>query len=193
MWTTEGERAFKTICNTIASSCSLCIPLPQDTFSLVTDASGLGIGGVLQVQRDGKWEAAAFHSRQLRGPEQRYSVTELEALASTIEHFGYYLYGRSFKVFTDHKPLVQLTTSERLNPRLRRLAFKLQHWMLDIEYLPGKDNTLADTLSREERRREKTPLDENNPDVCPARGDVAAQPPHESGPSVGAPALIGST
>ena len=124
IWTEEGERAFKHICTTTANLCSLCIPLP---LSLVTDASGLGIGGVLQVQRDGKWEAAVFHSRQLRGAEQRYSYTELEALAlvSTIEHFGYYLYGRCLKILTDHKPLVYLTTSDRLNPRLRRLAFKL--------------------------------------------------------------------
>ena len=154
-WTEEGKIAFRQICNTISQSCSLCIPLPQDIFSLVTDASGLGIGGVLQVQRDGRWEVAAFFSRQLRGAEQRYSATELEALAlvATIEHFGYYLYGRCFQVFTDHKPLVQLTTFDRLNPRLRRFAFKLQHWMLEIVYLPGRDNTLADALSREERRQ----------------------------------------
>ena len=36
-------------------------------FSIVTDASGLGIGAVLQVKRDGQWEAAAFYSRQTRG------------------------------------------------------------------------------------------------------------------------------
>ena len=125
------------------------VPLPQDQFSIITDASGLGVGGVLQVRRGDKWEAAAFYSRQLQGAEQRYSATELEALAlvSTINHFAYYLYGRAFQAFTDHKPLVQLTTSDRLNPRLRRMAFKLQHWMVQIEYLPGQDNTLADALS----------------------------------------------
>ena len=69
---------------------------PQDTFSIVTDASGLGVGGVLQVWRGDRWEAAAFYSRLLQGAEQRYSATELEALAlvSTISHFAYYLYGR---------------------------------------------------------------------------------------------------
>ena len=37
--------------------------------SIITDASGSGIGGVLQVKREGEWEAAAFFSRQTRGPE----------------------------------------------------------------------------------------------------------------------------
>ena len=108
VWTEEGELAFSSICACISDCCSLCIPLPQDTFSIVTDASGLGVGGVLQVWRDGKWEAAAFFSRQIRGAEQRYSATELEALAlvCTIQHFSYYLYGRQFVAYTDHKPLV---------------------------------------------------------------------------------------
>ena len=61
-WTEEGKIAFKTICATISNACSLCIPLPSDTFSLVTDASGLRVGGVLQVKRQGQWEAAAFFS-----------------------------------------------------------------------------------------------------------------------------------
>jgi len=84
----------------------LCIPLPQDRYSLVTDASGLGIGGVLQVWRENTWEPAAFFSRQLRGAEQQYSTTEMEALAvvESINHFAYYLYGHAFNVYSDHKP-----------------------------------------------------------------------------------------
>jgi len=74
-------------------------------------------------------------------------------MVATIDHFSYYLYGRCFKLFTDHKPLLQIMTSERLNPKLRRFAFKLQHWLLEVEYLPGEDNTFADALSREERSR----------------------------------------
>ena len=181
VWTTEGERAFNTICSTISYSCALCIPLPQNTFSILTDTSGRGIRGLLQVERDGKWEAAAFYSRQLRGAEQRYSATELEALAlvATIEHFSYYLYGRIFQIFTDRKPLVELTTSDRLNPRLRRMSFKLQHWLLYIIYLPGKDNTMANALSSEERPRVKTSETQQIPNICLAPGDVVAQPPQE--------------
>ena len=106
LWTKEGGLAFKNICLCISNSGSLCIPLPNDQFSIITDASGLGVGGVLEVSRDGKW-SAAFYSRQLQGAEQRYSATELEALAlvSTIQHFAYYFPGRSFQAFTDHKPL----------------------------------------------------------------------------------------
>ena len=149
VWSEKGELDFNSICDSISNTCSLCIP---DTFSIVTDASGLGVKRVLQVWREDCREAAPFHLRQLQGAEQRYSATELEALAlvSTITHFAYYLYGRQFKASTDHKPLVQLTTSDRLNPRLRRIAYKLQHWLVMVEYLPGAENTMANALSREE-------------------------------------------
>ena len=126
-WSVEGMEAFNTIISFISNASSLCIPLPRDKFSVVTDASGRGIGGVLQVYREEEWQPTVFFSRQLRGAEQRYSDTELEALAlaATVEHFGYYLYGREFVAYTDHKPLEQLLTSARLNPRLRRISYKL--------------------------------------------------------------------
>ena len=179
-WTDEREIAFHTICHQISNSCTLCIPLQEDTFSLVTDASRVGIGAVLQVKRDEQWEAAAFYSRQMRGAELRYSATELEALAlvESIRHFSYYLYGREFITYTDHKPLCQLLTSDRLNPRLRRISLKLQHWLVTIKYLPGRDNGFADTLSREERTKvtRVTPATQET-DVSLAVGDVRVPTP----------------
>ena len=123
VWTGEGELAFNNICACISNTCKLTIPLPEDVMSIVTEASGLGIGGVLQVRRGDRWEAVAFYSQQIRGAEQRYSATELEALVlvETVMHFGYYLYGKLFTVFTDHQPLCHLLTSNRLNERLNLL------------------------------------------------------------------------
>ena len=100
-----------------------------------------------------EWEAAAFYSKQTRGPEQRYLVTELEALTlvEPVRHFGYYLYGKQFIAYTDHNPQCSLLVSDRLNSHLRRLGMKLQHWLVEIKYVSEEDNGLADTLSREER------------------------------------------
>ena len=49
VWSGDMEDAFVVIRKSICVACILTIPLPEDTFSLVTDASGRGIGGVLQV------------------------------------------------------------------------------------------------------------------------------------------------
>ena len=79
---------------------------------------------------------------------------EALALVEVVRHFGYYLYGKQFVAFTGHKPLGALLVSDRLNGRLRRLGMKLQHLLIDIRYLPGVENGLADALSREERKKE---------------------------------------
>ena len=50
---------------------------------------------------------------------------------------------------TDHRPLCSLLTSDRLNSCLRRMAMKLQPWVVRITYLPGKECLMADGLSRQ--------------------------------------------
>ena len=181
-WTDEGEGAFQAILKFFCSAPLLCVPMHDDHISIVTDASGRGLGGILQVQRQDEWRPVAYYSHQLRGVEQRYSATELEALAlvETINHFSQYLYGRTFEAFTDHKPLESLMTSKRLNPRLARLSLKLQHWLVTIVYLPGELNTLADALSREEAKTTDNNLEEmfQQTENHLEPGDVEGTPPH---------------
>jgi len=123
------------------------------------------------------WELGECSKRA----EQRYSATEMEALAvaATMENFNYYMYGKEFVVYTDHKPLLQFLSSDKLNPRLRRISYKLQHWMLTLEYLPGDAKTFVDALSREERRGERERTAKEDLDVRLVGEDVVAQPPLE--------------
>ena len=65
-------------------------------------------------------------------------------------------------------------TSDKLNPRLRRIAMKLQHWLLTIENLPGRKNGLADALSMEEEQRMASLLTEMNASLT--MGDVGEHP-----------------
>ena len=71
-WTEKGEGAFHSICNFFGDTPNITVPLPCDVLSIVSDASGRGVGGVLQVMRDGEWTPSAYFSRQLRGAEARY-------------------------------------------------------------------------------------------------------------------------
>ena len=66
------------------------------------------------------------------------------------------------------------------------MVFKLQHWLVAIEYLPGKDNTLADALSREECTRRKKSVTHGILDLCLDGRDVTAQPPQDKEEGVGA-------
>ena len=91
-------------------------------FTLVTDASGRGISSVLCVTRSSFDFPVAFHSRQLRERETKYSASELEGLAvvEAIKHFEVHLFGKSFKVVTDHNALTRLFCSTVLNVKLWR-------------------------------------------------------------------------
>ena len=90
--------------------CFLCyhvmlhVPVISDVFVVHTDDSGLGLGGVLNVIRNGNTLPVSFFSRQLRDAEHQYSATELEAqtVLATVSHFYHYLYGTHFTVVTDH-------------------------------------------------------------------------------------------
>ena len=117
----------------------------------------MGVGAVLNVIRQGEEHPVAFYLRQLKGPEQRYSATELEALVvvSATEHFAHFFYGMRFIVLTDHRPLMSLLSSKTLNRRLRGLALKLMEFNVVIEYREGCQNGNTDALSRQTWREDK--------------------------------------
>ncbi len=65
----------------------------------------------------------------------------------TIRHFAYYLYGRTFKVITDHKPMVSLMSHPQRNCRVMNWALKLSEFSFKLSYRHGDDNLVADFLS----------------------------------------------
>ena len=151
VWNGDRLEAFNTLKGILCTVCALTIPSSEDCFSLNTDASGLGIGATLNVNRDGVEKPVAFFSRQLQGAQKLYSATELEGLAvfKSIFFFDHFLYGRKFLVYTDHQALVSLLRSKRLNKRLQGWILRLMEFEFEIIYRPGTANGDADGLSRQ--------------------------------------------
>ena len=149
-WTDQMEVAFGELKSSLCNRVCLCIPVLSDMFVLETDASSRGVGAVLSVDRDGEVLPVAFFSRQLHGAQVRYSAQELEGLAvfEAVTFFAYYLYGRPFKIVTDHKSLTTLMSSPQNNRRLLNWALKLAIYDFVIVYRQGCDNVAADCLSR---------------------------------------------
>ncbi len=82
------------------------------------------------------------------------------AIVYGMQRYHTYLYGKSFIVITDHKPLVTICTKplHAAPPRLQRMLIKTQGYNYSIMYRPGNQMILADTLSR-------LPNPENNKDI----------------------------
>ena len=70
------------------------------------------------------------------------------AIVWSVKYFRTYLYGRKFVVQTDHKPLVWLDGIKEPNMKLQRWKISLNEYDFIIEYLKGKENCVADGLSR---------------------------------------------
>ena len=152
-WTDEAERAFFKLREALMGEPVLQLVKPDFPFILQTDASDEGLGAVLlQARTDNPAEVAPVHyaSRRLRPAERNYSVIEREALAVywAIKKFEVHLYGRHFSLRTDHRPLLYLQTADKLNPRLKRWALYLNLFKFTAQHVEGKDNDLADLLSR---------------------------------------------
>ncbi|GFU02151.1 retrovirus-related Pol polyprotein from transposon gypsy [Trichonephila clavipes] len=118
-------------------------PLP---FNLFTDASGVGIGAVLQQNQ----KPIAFAFRTLNKAERHYTVTERECLAviRALNKFKTYFGPLPVKVITDHAALTKLTNGKNLSSRMIRWALKLPEFNIEWEHRPGVQNGVADLLSR---------------------------------------------
>jgi transposase InsO family protein len=147
-WTDAQQKAFETLKGKITSAPVLAYIDPTKMFQLETDASETILGAVLS--QEGR--PNAFISKKLKGAELNYSTIEKEAMAIiwAIEYFDHYLYGRKFRILTDHKPLqyIMNKTGELRNKKIARWFTKLAEYDKEIAYRPGKQNGNADALSR---------------------------------------------
>ena len=150
MWTEECDVALKKIQDVLSSGPILKLPDLLKTFTVRTDASGAGVGGVLLQEHDGLLHPVAFASRKLLDRETRYSTIERECLGIvwTLTRFQRYLWGKEFHLETDHRPLQYLTSASYKNPRIMRWSLALQEFRYSIKALPGEKNVLADIMSR---------------------------------------------
>ena len=141
---------MKQIQTVLSSEPVLVLPDFSLPFAVMTDASNVGIGGVLLQLVADLWMPICYVSRKLLERETRYSTIEREALGIvyTIEKLAKYLWGKQFVLFVDHKPLTYLSTSKYANSRLMRWALSLQEFQYTVQPIEGVNNTLADLLSR---------------------------------------------
>ena len=107
-WTSELDLAFQKAKRLLADATLLHHPVPGARTVLTTDASDVAIGAVLEQKIDEHWQPLAFFSRQLNKAERNYATIDRELLGihSAVLHFRYFLEGRDFTVYTDHKPIV---------------------------------------------------------------------------------------
>ncbi|GFW24913.1 retrovirus-related Pol polyprotein from transposon 17.6 [Trichonephila clavipes] len=145
-WSTEAQDYFDKIKRALTEAPVLQLLNFTEQFNLFTDASGVGIGAVLNQNH----RPIAFASRTLNKVESNYTVTKRECLAViwVLNEFKTYFGSLPVKVITDHAALTKLTNRKNLSSRMIRWALKLSEFNIEWEHRPGVQNVVADVLSR---------------------------------------------
>lgn len=148
LWLPLHEKTIAKLKHMITTAPVLKIYDQKQPLVIQTDASQDGLGACL-LQNN---QPIAFASRSMTETEKRYAQIEKEMLAIKFacNKFHQYVYGRSVKVLSDHKPLQVIMTKDlnKVSARLQRIRLSLLKYDILVEYLPGKLMYVADYLSR---------------------------------------------
>lgn len=151
-WSESGVLAFERCKKSLVDSVLLHYPDSNKPLALMIDASNTAAGAVLQQFSGTSWQPLGFYSEKFSESQRKYSTfgRELTAMKMAVKYFRYFLEGRNFTIFTDHKPLTTamgINSTSRLPHEERYLRY-ISLFTTDIRHISGMDNTVADALSR---------------------------------------------
>lgn len=150
-WGPEQDDAFSKLKSILTDRPVLAIYDPHADTEIHTDASKIGLGGILlQYQKDRSLKPVAYFSRVTSPEEMHYHSYELETLAvvESLKRFRIYVTGIPIKIVTDCAALRTTLSKKDLIPRIARWWLTIQDFDLEIEYRPGDRMRHVDALSR---------------------------------------------
>jgi len=156
-WKQEQQSAFDTIKALLAQEAFLSYPDHNKPFHIYVDASDLQLGAA--IFQEGK--PIAYYSRKLNAAQKNYTTGEKELLSivETLKEFHTMLYGcPEIHVYTDHR---NNTFARLQTQRVMRWRLFLEDYGIQLHYIKGSTNHLADSLSR-------LPFDERQDPIAPS-------------------------
>jgi hypothetical protein len=153
-WTAERVQSFRTFQNALANCVGLYYPDYEKDFVLRCDASLEGVGMVLyQLHREAPdseliHQVIMFASQKFSDQARRWATIEQEAYAVfwSVKTCEFYLRFKPFVLETDHANLQWMEAS--LVAKIIRWRIYLQGFSFMLRHIPGKQNAVADWLSR---------------------------------------------
>jgi len=153
VWTKECQNSFNKVKMMLKSKPVLSAPDFGKPFQVTIDASDIGAGSFLsQYDDNGVSHPVAYFSKKFNRHQKRFSTVEKETLSLllALNHFEVYLCNpvEPIIVWTDHNPLVFVNKMRGKNQRLLRWSLQLSEYNLKICHVKGRENVVADALSR---------------------------------------------
>lgn len=168
-WGPEQQKAFDQLKASLTASPVLRMPDFSKRFVLHSDGSGSAVGAVLSQEHDGQLLPVCYASRALDKHELNYSTLEIECLAIVFafQKFHQYLEHRDFDLHTDCSALAWLLNHPRQAGRIARWISFINNFKFTIQHVKGKENVVADCLSRLFESTEPTQVPLASPPAVP--------------------------
>jgi hypothetical protein len=170
-WTERCQIAFEKVIEILIRAPVICAPDWNREFCVATDASNVGIAAIC-FQGDyfdpDSLKLVAIANRALHISEKNYSTPQKELLGIVfaLQKFREYLYGRRFKLYTDHRAHCFLLTKRGCTELIARWWLVILQFDMEIIHCPGVKNVIPDALSRV------------FPDFVWERGESGSNSPH---------------
>jgi hypothetical protein len=164
-WVDECQISFDILKQKLSTTHVLRGPNWSLPFHICTNTSDTTLGEVLGQRENQMPYGIYFISKNLSPAEVNYMVTENELLVvvHAINKFRHYITGYQVFVHTDHSTIKFLMNKPVTNPRITIWLLLLQEFNINIIDRPGKDNLVADFLSRMIHLGDNAPVEDNFP------------------------------
>ncbi|GBG71067.1 hypothetical protein CBR_g8366 [Chara braunii] len=148
---TDARESFLALKAALLSTEVLRIYDPLLPTRVTTDASGYGIGAVLE-QHDGvDWHPVEYFSKKVPPVHSIDDARKKELLAfvHVVKRWRHFLLDRrQFRWVTDNNPLVFYKSQDTVNSTIARWMAFIDQFDFFPDHIPGKSNRFADALSR---------------------------------------------
>ena len=150
VWTDNCQEALDALKGKLVIDPILRGPNWALPFHVHTNASNKVIGAALGQVDEKLPYAIYFVSKNLSNAELDYTVTEKELLAivHSLNKFRHYITSYKTFIHNDHAAIRYLMNKPNVNARIIRWLLLLQQFDLTIVDKPGKENVVANFLSR---------------------------------------------
>ncbi|GBG67988.1 hypothetical protein CBR_g1107 [Chara braunii] len=154
----DARHSFETLKAALLSAEVLHIYDPLLATRVTTDASGYGIGAVLEQHDGTDWHPIEYFSKKVPPVRSIDDARKKELLAfvHALKRWQHFLLGRkAFRWVTDNNPLVFYKSQDTMNSTIARWMAFFDQFDFFPDHIPGKSNRFEDALSR-------------RPDLCSA-------------------------
>ena len=153
-WTEKCQKSFDNLREFLTKYPILRYPDPNKDYTLFTDVSKFGYVGVLTQEyednRVTKYHPVCYVSGLFRGSQLNWAALTKEAytIYMAVRKLTFYSTGHNIKIKSNHLPLKKFLEKKTLNAKVNNWAVELEQFKIELDWITGVKNTLADSLSR---------------------------------------------